>query len=69
MWYMSYLLFAAREPGSDGTYICETCNVLLAAQDAEEAYQAAQKWARDYENSSMKFFGIEELNYSATDIR
>ena len=41
MWYMSYLLFAATQPESGGEYVCETCNVLLEATNAEEAFKAA----------------------------
>lgn len=67
MWYISYLLFAATKPETTGEYICETCNVLLEAETANQAYKAAELWAKDHESESMKFVGIEELNYIQDD--
>ena len=49
MWYMSYLLFAAIEPEENGEYVCETCNVLLEASNAEGAYSA-----ENYGQKNMK---------------
>ena len=67
MWYMSYLLFAAIQPESGGEYVCETCNVLLEATNAEEAFKAAELWAKDNETENMRFVGIEELSYVQSD--
>ena len=67
MRYTSYLLFAATKSEPTGEYVCETCNVLLEAKTAEEAYKAAELWAKDHESESMKFVGIEELNYIQDD--
>ena len=62
MWYMSYLLFAAIEPEENGEYVCETCNVLLEALNAEEAYRLAELWSKEHESESMKFVGVEWLS-------
>jgi len=67
MWYLSYLLFAAVQSESEREYVCETCNVLLEALNAEEAYQAAKLWAKEHETESMRFVGVEELNYVQDD--
>ena len=67
MWYVSYLLFAAIKPETTGEYVCETCNVLLEAKTAEEAYKAAELWAKDHESENMTFIGIEELSYIQDD--
>ncbi|MEO0836382.1 MAG: hypothetical protein AAFY16_10435 [Cyanobacteria bacterium J06642_3] len=69
MWYMSYLLFAATKPELEGEYVCETCNVLLEAKTAQEAYTAAKLWAKekDCNNKSMRFVGVEELIYIQDD--
>ena len=64
---MSYLLFAAIEPESEGEYVCETCNVLLDAENAEEAYKAAELWAKNRESENMRFVGVEELSYIQDD--
>ena len=47
--------------------MCETCNVLLEAKNAEEAYQAAELWAKEHETKNMQFVGVEELNYVQDD--
>lgn len=67
MWYMSYLLFAAIYPESEGEYVCETCNVLLEATNAEKAYKAAELWAKNRESENMRFVGVEELSYIQDD--
>lgn len=64
---MSYLLFAAVKPEVEGEYVCETCNVLLEAIDAEAAYKAAELWAKDNETENIRFVGIEGLNYIQDD--
>lgn len=64
---MSYLLFAATKPEPEGEYVCETCNVLLEATTAEQAYKAAELWAKDHEHENMRFVGVEELIYIQDD--
>ena len=59
---MSHLLFAAIKPEENGEYVCETCNVLLEASNAEEAYRAAELWSKEHESESMKFVGVEWLS-------
>ena len=67
MWYLNYLLFAATEPESKGEYVCETCNILLEAATAEDTYQAAELWGKEYESENLRFIGVEELNYIQED--
>jgi hypothetical protein len=64
MWYIADLVFAKPKLKNRRRYRCESSNVLIEAESAEEAYKKAQAWARRYEDegtAGMRFVGIEEL--------
>lgn len=64
MWYLAEILLA--EPQQDGrtVYQCESCNVLISAVTAAEAYRKAVRWGRAYAAeppAAMQFLGVSHL--------
>jgi hypothetical protein len=62
MWYVVHLLFAQdADPGSRNS-ICETCQVLFEAAEAEAAYAKGQQWAAEHaRDSRFRLVGIEHI--------
>ena len=46
MWYLAEILFAEPQQDDQAVYQCESCNVLISAATAAEAYQKAVRWGR-----------------------
>ena len=64
MWYLAEILFA-EPPQADRTeYQCESCDVVLLAADATEAYQKAVAWGLTHSAeppSAMRLLGVAHL--------
>lgn len=64
MWYVAAVFMAQPKVRGKRRYLCESCNILLTASDAEEAYRKAVTWGVRYEADSifsLKYLGIERL--------
>lgn len=71
MWYVAVVMMAQPEKQGRRRYLCETCNVLLSAPDAGEAYRKAVAWGSKYESDSMyglKLLGITVLHEIGEEI-
>jgi len=65
MWYVADLLFAQPAQPEHGTVLCETCDVLLEAGSALEAYDKAIDWAAKHveiENPGFRFIGVRHIH-------
>jgi hypothetical protein len=65
MWYVAVVMMAQPKKRGRRRYLCETCNVLLSATDAGEAYRKAVAWETNYESESiygLKLLGISGLH-------
>jgi hypothetical protein len=64
VWYLAEILFA-EPPQPDCTeYQCESCDVVLQAADATQAYQKAVAWGLTYADeppSAMRLLGVSHL--------
>ena len=71
MWYVAVVMMAQPKKRGRRRYLCETCNVLLSAPDAGEAYRKAIAWGTRYEADSMyglKLLGITVLHEIGNEI-
>lgn len=63
MWYLAEILFAEPpQPGLD-EYQCESCDVLLQAEPAVDAYRKAVAWGESHaaEPSVLRLLGVSHL--------
>lgn len=69
MWYLAEILFDQPKQSDRRMYVCESCNVLLQAISADEAYDKAQAWAQDYIGSgTIEPLGISDLTSIGEEI-
>jgi hypothetical protein len=71
MWYVAVVMMAQPKQRGRRRYLCETCNVLLSAVDAVEAYRKAIVWGVRYESDSLyglKLLGITVLHEIGDEI-
>src|SRR5690348_16794066 len=64
MWYLAEILFAEPPRPDRAEYQCESCDVVLQAADAAEAYQKAVAWGLTYAAepaSAMRPLGVAHL--------
>lgn len=64
MWYLAELLFAEPRQADRSVYQCESCNVVLSADNAAGAYEKALGWAQRYAaepRSIMQLLGVAHL--------
>jgi hypothetical protein len=64
VWYLAEILFAEPPRRDDAEYRCESCNVVLRADDAAQAYQKAIAWGAAYSAesaSTSKLLGVAHL--------
>ncbi len=65
MWYVAVVMMAQPKQPPRRRYLCESCNVLLSAPNAAEAYRKAVAWGTHYESISiygLKLLGISVLH-------
>jgi hypothetical protein len=65
MWYVAVVMMAQPKKRGRRRYVCESCNVLLSATNAVEAYGKAVTWGTNYESESiygLKLLGISVLH-------
>lgn len=71
MWYIAVVMLAQPKERGRRRYLCETCNVLLSASNAGEAYRKAVSWCTGYESESLyelKLLGITVLHEIGEEI-
>jgi hypothetical protein len=64
MWYLAEILFAEQPSNGRVDYQCESCNVLLNADNAAEAYRRAVDWGLAYVTEpadAMRLLGVSHL--------
>lgn len=64
MWYLAELLFAEPPQAGRAEDACESCNVVLRAGDAAEAYRKAIAWGLAYAAEPpgvMRLLGVSDL--------
>lgn len=62
MWYIAVVMMAQPKGRGRRRFLCETCNVLFKASNAEDAYRKAVAWGKDYELESI--YGLRLLGIS-----
>jgi hypothetical protein len=71
MWYVAVVMMAQPKQRGRRRYLCETCNILLSAPDAGEAYRKAVAWGTHCEADSLyglKLLGITVLHEIGEEI-
>jgi hypothetical protein len=64
VWYLAEILFAEPAQPDRAEYHCESCDVVLQAADATQAYQKAVTWGLTYAAeppSAMRLLGVSHL--------
>jgi hypothetical protein len=64
MWYLAEILLGQPKKSGQGSYQCESCNVLFEAGSAEEAYRRAVSWGEAYAAeppATMRLLGVSHL--------
>ena len=64
VWYLAEILFAEPPMSDPVEYQCESCDVVLRADDAAEAYQKAVAWGVSHaaeSPSAMRLLGVSQL--------
>jgi hypothetical protein len=64
VWYLAEILFAEPSQPDRTEYQCESCDVVLRATDATEAYQKAVTWGLAHASeppSAMRLLGVSHL--------
>jgi hypothetical protein len=64
VWYLAEVLFAEPPQPGRTDYQCESCNVVLHAADAAEAYRKAVAWGEAYAAeppAGMRLLGVSNL--------
>ncbi len=71
MWYLAEILFAEPQQPDRTEYQCESCDVLLRADDATEAYQKAVAWGlanAASPPSAMRLLGVSHLTVIGNEL-
>jgi hypothetical protein len=71
MWYVAVVMMTQPRKQGRRRYLCETCNVLLNAPNAGDAFRKAVDWGLQNESESMyglKFLGITVLEEIGDEI-
>jgi len=64
MWYLAEILLAEPRQTERRAYQCEACNVVFAADSADEAHRKAVTWGRRYAvepPAALQFVGVSHL--------
>lgn len=63
MWYLAEILFAEPPRPDQDEYQCESCDVVLQAESAVEAYRKAVAWGQSHaaEPSVLRLLGVSHL--------
>jgi hypothetical protein len=64
MWYLAEILFAEPPQRDRAEYQCESCDVVLQAVDALQAYQKAVAWGVSHAAeppAAMRLLGVSHL--------
>jgi hypothetical protein len=62
-WYVVHLLFAQTPKQGQRSVKCESCQVLIEALSALNAYDKGIVWAKSHvENTNFHFIGIEHIH-------
>ena len=62
-WYIVFLLFAEPQNTHGESVLCETCQVLISANSALDAYDKGIIWATEHiQESEFQFVGVEHIH-------